>query len=87
MARYCSTAVCEPRLPSLESFVQGELSLERFDMLSDLVCTYVHVDENNWHWFYRSMASWCNLKVTVTDASENGFIGVAASFTASSSAA
>ena len=36
MARYCSTAVCEPRLPSLECFVQGELSLERFDLLSDL---------------------------------------------------
>ena len=33
------------------------------------------------------MASECNLQVAVTDASENGFIGVAASFTASSSAA
>ena len=36
MPRYCSTAVCEPRLPSLECFVQGELSLQRFNLLFDL---------------------------------------------------
>ena len=28
------------------------------------------------------MASWCNVQVAMTDASENGFIGVAAGFTA-----